>query len=636
MARGFKILISSFLMAGVSFILIESCGLLQKKKTLQKRVKEATWQWQYPKPQGIRLYDVCSVDTSKFFAVGAYGTLLASNDNGVHWQLKTTNSFYNLNTLYFVDSKIGWAGGDDYLLKTKNGGNSWKKLDIALKDDLSDPKLDIADIYFTSRKEGWAVAYRKGGGSYLLYSDNGGKTWELVHHGVRSFNASVVDFISKDTGWVGGFSPFRKGAVLRTMDGGETWHKQKDTIKQRIYGIAFLNKNEGWAVGKEGRILHTTNGGKNWKEQESPNKEGFFNEIVLNGKKHLWVLGGSRILYSNNKGNDWSSLIDSRPGRLYGLAINQNNKGCAVGSYGKIYQGKDATTTNWHKSGGGQQVLNFNHIRFFNDSVGIAHGKRISSFYKIFYTKNAGKDWVQKAKLTKADFPALKKPFAWYKKDTLKTTNGKQVRNYIIKDPIITQVRFFKNGNGWGIGGNGDILATTDVGKTWNKQESNTFKNLQDVHFVDSNTGWIVGEYGKNDSDVILYTDNKGSNWKKQNPGISESLYGVHFTDSQNGYAVGGTRHQKGIILHTEDGGSNWQIQYENDQGQCLRSIKFVNANFGWAVGDRGIILYTTNGGKNWQEQGKTIKANLTDIWLSNVDRGWAVGRYGIIKYGDP
>lgn len=57
---------------------------------------------------------------------------------------------------------------------------------------------------------------------------------------------------------------------------------------------------------------------------------------------------------------------------------------------------------------------------------------------------------------------------------------------------------------------------------------------LFDVHFVDAQTGWVVGDAG-----TILKTDNGGEMWTPQSSGTSERLYSVQFTDSQTGWAVG-------------------------------------------------------------------------------------------------
>ena len=36
-----------------------------------------------------------------------------------------------------------------------------------------------------------------------------------------------------------------------------------------LFGLQFLNENEGWAVGDFGSIIHTENGGETWEQSYS-------------------------------------------------------------------------------------------------------------------------------------------------------------------------------------------------------------------------------------------------------------------------------------------------------------------------------------------------------------------------------
>jgi len=55
-----------------------------------------------------------------------------------------------------------------------------------------------------------------------------------------------------------------------------------------------------------------------------------------------------------------------------------------------------------------------------------------------------------------------------------------------------------------------------------------------DVHSVDVNTGWAVGEGG-----IIVHTTDGGAYWTTQTSGTTERLIGVHFVDANTGWAVG-------------------------------------------------------------------------------------------------
>jgi len=62
---------------------------------------------------------------------------------------------------------------------------------------------------------------------------------------------------------------------------------------------------------------------------------------------------------------------------------------------------------------------------------------------------------------------------------------------------------------GWVVGSNGGIYHTTDRGKIWQKQFSDTLEALYDVHFFpDGKTGWIAGKSG-----LLLRTVDGGKKW---------------------------------------------------------------------------------------------------------------------------
>eukprot|EP00976_Prorocentrum_cordatum_P070480 1179951-Prorocentrum_minimum.AAC.6 len=63
-----------------------------------------------------------------------------------------------------------------------------------------------------------------------------------------------------------------------------------------------------------------------------------------------------------------------------------------------------------------------------------------------------------------------------------------------------------------------------------------------------------------------------------------------------------------------------------------IRGISFVNAQTGWAVGDRGLIVYTTTGGRSWTIQHCNPLHDFQDVvadeFAINV---WAVALDGRI-----
>ena len=65
-----------------------------------------------------------------------------------------------------------------------------------------------------------------------------------------------------------------------------------------------------------------------------------------------------------------------------------------------------------------------------------------------------------------------------------------------------------------------------------------TANNLHSVYFINTNTGYSVGEGG-----TILKTTNGGTNWFNQSLELTNNLYSVYFINANIGYIVGKWRY---------------------------------------------------------------------------------------------
>ena len=128
----------------------------------------------------------------------------------------------------------------------------------------------------------------------------------------------------------------------------------------------------------------------------------------------------------------------------------------------------------------------------------------------------------------------------------------------------------------------------------WEKIQSPTTQILQKVVFVDSLTGWAVG-----DSGIIIHTSDAGNTWNVQNYNVAFNILSISFPNKNLGWALAwnfappyGT-----VILRTFDGGNSWKNESYNGQDPYLRYIYFVDSLNGWTGGTFSGILYTTDGG---------------------------------------
>ena len=64
----------------------------------------------------------------RLVAVGERGHILLSDDEGYSWSQADVPVMSTLTSIFFIDASVGWAVGHDaVVLKTQDGGQTWKK-----------------------------------------------------------------------------------------------------------------------------------------------------------------------------------------------------------------------------------------------------------------------------------------------------------------------------------------------------------------------------------------------------------------------------------------------------------------------------------------------------------------------------
>lgn len=191
-------------------------------------------------------------------------------------------------------------------------------------------------------------------------------------------------------------------------------------------------------------------------------------------------------------------------------------------------------------------------------------------------------------------------------------------------DNTLYSVIFVSPGRGWIVGHGGTILSTEDGGATWTQQQSGTGDDLSSVTFVSSEGGWAVGDFG-----TILSTKNSGATWTQQMGGMNVELISVFFYSLEHGWAV-----EIGRTIHsTVNSGATWTQQ--NGTG-VLWSVTFSSPQRGWAVGDSGTILSTEDGGANWIPQRRRTNRDLRSVHFQPDGQiGWVSSGWGPLDKKD-
>lgn len=171
-------------------------------------------------------YDIRFADEKIGWIAGEFGHLLKTSDGGQTWtpqqkSLMTPDSgivdpmdlptFFGEYTL--SDSEALAAGLDGRIIRTRDGGTSWRfepmKLDYPLTDPLYQP-------FVTADGNAWVV----GAAGQVVRLPPGQTEWTRADLGMQIYTwLRSVNFADAQNGWiVGGF-----GTILRTSDGGKSW-----------------------------------------------------------------------------------------------------------------------------------------------------------------------------------------------------------------------------------------------------------------------------------------------------------------------------------------------------------------------------------------------------------------------------
>lgn len=219
--------------------------------------------------------------------------VFTTEDGGESWrpasrfQAVTFGADPELYSVRFTSKKRGWIVGslsrgesviDSLVLSTDNGGASWQRQRVPVRDEL-------IHLDFDGDRRGWMV----GSGGRILHTRDGGETWDVQNSGTAAA-LYHVDFEGDERGWAVG----ARGTILRTEDGGHTWRAVPPPVSTTLLSVKFLNKEEGWAVGRGGVILRTDDGGSTWKQQESRTRQHLF--ALFFDKKVGFAVGGDGLV----------------------------------------------------------------------------------------------------------------------------------------------------------------------------------------------------------------------------------------------------------------------------------------------------------------------------------------------------
>ena len=206
-------------------------------------------------------------DASHGWAVGANGTIIATNDGGEHWTAQRSGKpGEQLSAVTFVDRLRGWiVGWDGTILATTDGGLVWRA-------ENSSTGSNLLDVDFTDALHGW-IASADG---TLLTTSDGGQHWRLRALRQASGDTLHVVFAGSHCGWVRATavgldsgSDVLSTTLLNSVDGGARWTVKRTGLPMGSGEMSFVNVRHGWVSTNAG-VYSTSDGGSHWTLQKLP------------------------------------------------------------------------------------------------------------------------------------------------------------------------------------------------------------------------------------------------------------------------------------------------------------------------------------------------------------------------------
>jgi len=259
-------------------------------------------------------------------AVGDRGKILYSDDEGAHWQVAASPTEVLLTSVCFADARHGWAVGHDALvLGTSDGGETWAVQysdplggdgteETESQGDVAVDDLSMDDIYGDPYADDAYAEDDYSDDPYGddLYSDDPYADNASSSNGpVDTSGAPLLDVQCESRNRaiaVGGY-----GYYLETTDGGATWSKKLDTLKNgdgwHLYDLsAAADTSTRYLVGEKGAMFRSLDQGANWERLNSPYSGTLFGATVLSDAKALVYGLQGNIWLTGNRGVSWSRV----------------------------------------------------------------------------------------------------------------------------------------------------------------------------------------------------------------------------------------------------------------------------------------------------------------------------------------
>ncbi|GAL85765.1 RHS repeat-associated core domain-containing protein [Sporocytophaga myxococcoides] len=540
---------------------------------------------------------------------------------GKSWTQISTIWASTLTRVQMLNANNGIAAGDDgTILKSSDGGMNWSAVPTGINGSIS-------DMFFRDMNQGVLLT----GGNIIKTSD-GGKTWANA----SSASTSYADFdILPGTSYVG-FAVKSNGAVESTSNGGLSWKAKTNLNSSKTYSaISTRSATDVYAGTTDGALYVSADGANTWTSIATNTAGGSLpvaaiTAIHFKDANNGCVLVNGTIYKTTNAGPatastaTWTSIVGPGVKDMY---FNDASRGEAIYSNGTVKITADGGLT-W-----GVAVTNLTgttdarSIHFFDANTGAV----VSGDGRIYVTSNAGSVWTDRGgKVTPGTLNGVQVTtssmtgYAVGSDGTVLRTinNGAAWRLSATSVNFdLTDVAFKDAGSGVITSASGHVLYTSTGGTSgWNVVVPETSGKPLNKAVIAGTDFYVAGDEGR------IFKSSNGAGWTSVNSGMTESIKGLSVSGTTGlGVGVSGK-----IIRSTTAGTAGVSFgSVSNVDAQILYATDMVSPVIGYAVGKDGAAAKTSNGGLTWSDLNSSTRRTLRSVDFIDANKGIAVGDAG-------
>jgi len=219
----------------------------------------------------------------------------------LQWTMTPTNVTASLRGISAVSDRVVWASGSGgTVIRTTDGGKSWKTLTVPGAET-----LDFRDVDAVDERTAYVLSIGNGDASRIFKTADGGLTWtpQFRNQNPQAF-FDAMGFSDAFKGFALGDAVDGELLLMRTVDGVRWSRVPPDTLPPALAGEGAyaasgtnlaIQGSHVWFATSASRVIRSTDGGRKWTPVVTPlptgTSAGIFS-IAFRDKTHGIVVGG--------------------------------------------------------------------------------------------------------------------------------------------------------------------------------------------------------------------------------------------------------------------------------------------------------------------------------------------------------